>query len=124
LNEFQLPESRLDRRYGVSSWIHPDIMSKVADTTPEEALLSLIDKHYFYNVPEFRGCVEEKAEDIRMALLSSGDTYVSRQSERLLPMAHSAATYLTRLSRTNPRVKPPDKEGSRNWQILPPESNE
>lgn len=120
LNEFQLPESRLDRRYGVSSWIHPDILEKVAETTPEDALLALIDKHYFYNVPENKGPLDRKAEDIRMDLLSSGDDYVRRQAERLLPMAHSASTYLTRLAKINPRVATARKSGSRNWKISAP----
>lgn len=120
LNEFQLPESRLDRRYGISSWIHPEILEKVAETTPEDAMLALIDKHYYYNVPEFRGAIEKRADEIRMDLLSSGDDYVRRQAERLLPMAHSASTYLTRLTKINPRVQHSRKASSRGWHIEPP----
>jgi hypothetical protein len=124
LNEFQLPDSRLDRRYGVSSWIHPAILSKVAETTPEEAFLSLIDKHFFYNIPDNTEPVERKAEDIRMDLLSSGDDYIRRQAERLLPLAHCAATYLARLSKINSRVVAPNTEKSRNWTIHLPEIHE
>lgn len=120
LNEFQLPDSRVDRRYGVSSWVHPAILEKVAETTPEDAFLALIDKHYYYNVPENTKPTEKRADEIRMDLLSSGDDYVRRQAERLLPMAHVPGTYLTRLAKINPRIIHQRASGSRHWKIQPP----
>lgn len=117
-NEFELPMDRVDRRYGVSSWIHPDILEKVADTAPEEAMLGLVDKHYFYNVPEAKGPLEITAEQLRMDLLSSGDDYVRRQAERLLPMAHSTSTYLTRLAKNRgDRIEKIRKGNLRTWKI-------
>lgn len=117
LNEFELPVERLDRRYGVSSWVHPAILEKVAETTPEDALLALIEKHYFYNVEGQKSPLEKQGNEIRMDLLSSGDDYVRRQAERLLPLPHTVTTYLTRLSRISDRVKPSGSGRDRGWSI-------
>ena len=121
LNEFVLPDGRCDRRYGVSSWVHPEIFEKVAETTPEEALLVLIDKHYFYNVSSSNKNIQRQASDIRMDLLSSGDDYVRRQAEKLLPFAHTIGTYLGRLSKTNAaRVSCVRRADGREWTVINP----
>lgn len=119
INEFQLPETHTDRRYGVATWHHPEVAGQLEDLAPEEALWFLIERHFFENTGSAEP-VRDTANNIRTLLLSSGDDFVRRQAEKLIPFAHQMSTYLKRLAkRPGGRVSTARSSTARLWKICP-----
>lgn len=119
LNEFQLPEEHIDRRYGVSTWQHPEVAMQLEDLAPEEALWFLLERQFFENTGSTEP-VKDTANNLRSLLLSSGDDFVRRQAEKLIPFSHQMSTYLKRLAkRAGGRVSPARSASARLWKISP-----
>jgi hypothetical protein len=117
LNTFRLPESLVDdRRYGVASWKHPDLVEALNCLSPEASLLALVDAILWtYGAKEWRGT----ADELERLLMDAPETQGT--ARKLLEWRSAAGTYLGRLStRPEPRVTDARKMNRREWLITAP----
>ena len=117
INTFRLPEALVDdRRYGVASWKHPDLVEALNCLSPEASLLALADAVLWTSgATEWRGT----ADELERILMDDHET--AGQARKLLEWRAAAGTYLGRLStRPEPRVKDARKMNRREWIITAP----
>jgi hypothetical protein len=117
LNTFKLPESLVDdRRYGVASWKHPDLVEALNCLSPEASLLALADAVLWTSgAKEWRGT----ADELERLLMDDHET--AGTARKLLEWRAAAGTYLGRLStRPEPRVTDARKNNRREWIITAP----
>ncbi len=120
--EFELPESRRERRCGVSYYHHPDLLERMGDCAPEMAYLRLI-AHYYGRPAEGTSTegqeVQDTAAGFRTTLLSAADRYVSHEAQKLVGYSETnSSTYLKRLAKTFPKMVTKKKTEKNNlWTI-------
>ena len=118
-----IPTSLQGRRYGVKSFIPPEVAENIFEQEPEHLLLLLIDKGIFGEEREGTGSWTGDAEDLKQTLCADGST--SQASSRRLLGAYPTACgqYLARLASKFPaRFKKHRKAHWRGWIIQPPSS--
>ncbi len=116
LNEFRLPDSLQNDRYGVASFHHPELVEALHGLSPQAHMLKLVDQVLFtFGETEWRGT----AEEVKRKLLADDGT--RREAERLLGWSAAAGTYLSRLAkRPDGRVTQTRTMHSREWIIKAP----
>lgn len=128
LERMRIPRSMADTRYGVRAYHNPEILEIVADISPENRLLSLIDDVIF---EKRSGESHQKYKD-RIAAGWSGSAIELerelRQSsfafavDKLLSFAGAAGTYLSRLKTKYPdRITAARSRGKTVWTIGTPD---
>lgn len=120
--EFELPEGRVDRRFGVNHYHHPLILARMGDCSPEVAYLHLI-AHYYGRPAEGTTAQKEEASDtaagFRTTLLSAPDRYVSSEASKLVGFSEAnSSTLLKRLAKKFPKevIKTHTNKGNK-WTI-------
>jgi hypothetical protein len=119
--EFELPEERKDRRFGVNHYHHPLILARMGDCAPEIAYLHLIA--HFYGRPAEGATmppeITDTAEGFRTTLLGAQDRYVSGEAQKLVGFSTAnSSTYLKRLAKKFPNeVFKKKTEKCNKWAI-------
>ena len=99
LQKWQIPPSMQYDRFGVEAYLHPDILSALEQTTPEQTLREIIDRVLFpplFKNPQWTG----RALDLEHKL--KNDEEYGRDAERLLPYPNTCGGYLARLEKHYP----------------------
>ena len=101
LTEFVLPDEFNDpRRYGVASWHHPALRSKLDTLSPEADLLALADQVLWAD-----GADAWRGTSAQLQTLLVNDYSTGPGARKLLEFANACGTFLTRLAaRPSPRV--------------------
>ena len=118
LTEFVLPDEFNDpRRYGVASWHHPALRSKLDTLSPEADLLALADQVLWADGADaWRGTSSE------LQTLLVSDYATGPGARKLLEFANACGTYLTRLAaRPSPRVHEARTATRREFVIARPQ---
>lgn len=93
--EWKMPENIGNRRYGVGSFQHPELLTSINDLSPEHELLMLINEHCFKNGQTvWKGTASE--------LTSWLSTCAEKRSAPLFKWGQACATYLSRLAKQFP----------------------
>lgn len=114
-----LPLDLRNRRFGVKSWHHPELLAELANLSPESRLFSLLDAVLFenYNAKDI-GFYEGKAIDIEKALRASQFAF---EADKLLKYHGACGTYLSRLEKQQgERISRRLKDGYAVWRIQKP----
>ncbi len=117
LQEFVVPPNLVAPRYGITHFHHPDLVEGLTGTSPETALLGLIDQHRNWRAEA--NPWEGTSNQIEGALMNNDQT--AYRAGQLLKHTNSCGTYLGRLARQpNPRVSHRKVNGITQWTIEPP----
>lgn len=117
IHDFTIPTSLHDlRRYGITSWQHPELKAELDNLSPEADLLALIDEVLWSPAStSWSGTSEE----LQRTLLDS--SAVGFQARKLLDWRNACGTFLGRLAaKPNSRVEPDRSATLRRWIISPP----
>jgi phage/plasmid primase-like uncharacterized protein len=99
LNEFEIPPSIYNRRFGVEGWCNPEIAEILGRSTFESELMETIEDTLGKNIGEtlsmFQGTVRQL--DARLRECLSAD-----EARRMLPSLRSIGISLTHLSKNHP----------------------
>ena len=127
LLKWQIPVKLRDNRYGVKAWHHPELLNVLADISPENRLLSLIEEVLFpeglllqgKGLPplkehsDFRGTAEELERKLRNSPFAFA-------VEKLLYFSSACGVYLARLASKMPdRFESRRSHGRTVWIIKP-----
>ena len=119
LESTETPEKLVDRRYGVISWHHPDLVEDLHQLSGEQHLLDLIDRAIFESPTS--GDWAGTHDELKAKLLDDQGT--SREAGKLLDWRNATGTLLGKLAKKKPdRVKEKRTAQKRTWVITPPES--
>lgn len=114
LNEWAIPASLADRRYGVRSYHNSDLAKELDELAPEAHLLELIDAakdDLFDKDGRWRGT----ANELKRTLMDNHK--VGSEARKLLDWRNATGTYLGRLARRSDRVENRRSGESREWLI-------
>jgi len=119
LQQWEIPQDLRHPRYGVREFHHPQLLTALRQTAPEERLLEIID------VTIFNGMDASIAEpwrggalDLEQELLRSD---FQREVSALFSFNAASGTYLRRLSNEHPdRISSTVVRGRTRWLIQPP----
>jgi len=122
IDQYQIPLSLLDSRYGIAAFQHPEIVEKMQETAPEIRLLELIDAGLWYgevNPDDWEGTAAELEKS-----LVRENSQVSYEARRLLHWSNATGTYLARLrdstaEQARGRVTSRKVHGITIWTIVP-----
>ncbi len=117
IHEFTIPAALADpRRYGITSWHHPELKVELDNLSPEADLLALIDEVLWRTgAPQWRGTSEE----LQRILIE--DCGVASQARKLLEWRNACGTFLGRLAtKPLPRVRDARTATRREFVITPP----
>lgn len=112
------PPERVDQRFGVKAFHHPDLVMALEEQAPEIVLLELIDLQLWQNPGKISW--EGTARDLESVLLGP-DSKVREPARRLLSFVYACGTYLGRLAKNQPnRVEKDRSTERRGWLINRP----
>jgi hypothetical protein len=122
LLSLEIPEQLRSRRYGVKSYLAPDIAQILFEGEPESHLLLLIDMVIWSNDAP-RTAWKGNAEELKM-LLTADDSPVRATAVKLLgQFANCCGQFLGRLEKRMPGRFSKARTGTkRDWLIQPPPS--
>lgn len=116
LLEFDIPESLLSARYGITHFHHPALLEAIEELAPETIFIELIDEHLFSLLEErWEGTATELERELRK-------TVSYAQLDKVLTYRSACGTYLARLMKKMPeRISFRRYQGSSKiWTIQPP----
>ncbi|MBI1178473.1 DUF3854 domain-containing protein [bacterium] len=115
LTRFEIPEALVSKRFGVTHFHHPDLITALEDMSPEMRLLALIDSAM--EEDDKLGPWTGTAAELERRL---ADSPFKDEARRLLDWNNAAGTYLGRLARRcGDRVQQQRTEHRRGWIIYP-----
>lgn len=118
LMKWEIPEKLRSPRYGITHYHHPEILAAVSELSPENRLLSLIDRRVFAGTG--LSVFEGPAEELERSLADGNTAYEARS---LLSYTSACGVYLGRLAAKYPaRVSSKLRRGQRIWSIRAPVS--
>jgi hypothetical protein len=123
LLNWEIPESLVSQRFGITHYQHPGIMQALGELSPESQLLQIIDEELFAS--EFTDEWEGSANKLTRELVKD-DSGVSREAKALLKYPTTCGTYLGRLKKLHQdRFECTHTKTGNTWRILrpPPESS-
>lgn len=97
LTEWEIAEELKDTRFGIKSYVHPDLLFVFNENAPELQLLELIDTAFFSGGQKDQ--LVYTAMQLKNALQSS-DSLVSYEARQLLRYDSACGAYLARLAGT------------------------
>jgi len=109
LRRWRIPESIKCQRYGVVSWLNPELVREVDAMSPELRLWELIDEWLLEGIPgrDFQGT----PNDFESALRDWDREHRSRRTEGLFNWSSACGTYLGRLCEKMPHAVSMRKAG-------------
>jgi hypothetical protein len=115
----QVPKDRLDNRFGIAAYHHPELRKELTAFTSEARLLNILDEAFFadgeLNSRKGRAMALEK--ELRASP-------VGFEADKLLRFANQFASLLGKLHRLQPeRVTKHISAGYTSWEIHPPAHN-
>lgn len=114
LDEWKIPKHIRDPRFGVKAWQHPDLLQIVADSAPENQLLSIIDS-VLWDAKEPVEFWRGSAEELKLQLQNSPH---AATAHALLNWSAACGTYLARLKQKLPsRFECRHSKGKTAWYI-------
>jgi energy-coupling factor transporter ATP-binding protein EcfA2 len=113
LHEFQVPVELQSERFGCVHYHHPELLSAIAELSPESQLLSMIDGWFEQNCDrlELRGSAQEIEFELK--------THFGSDAGKLLSWPTACGVYLGRLQQKHPeRFRFHRTAESRVWQVV------
>ncbi len=115
LQDWKIPKSIQDPRFGVKAFHHPDLLKVVSESSPETVLLTIIDDVLWNDPDDDLNLWRGNAEQLKVTLLQS--KHCSTIS-RLLDWPSACGTYLARLKTKFPtRFEQRFTKGKSSWII-------
>lgn len=115
-NSWKIPDDLRCQRFGIKSWMHPDLLDSIDAMSPEIRLLNLIDDTIFKDPDVFNGHIEVTAVELEKQLLASE---WSHEAKRILSWNNACGTYLGRLAQKKPhRVTFTRTDSKRTWTLM------
>jgi hypothetical protein len=121
LRQWEIPQELRSPRYGIKEFHHPQLLTALRQTAPEERLLEIIDIIIFNGMDStialpWRG----GALDLEQELLRSD---FQREVSALFSFNGASGTFLRRLSQDHPnRISSTVVRGRTRWSIQPPDA--
>jgi hypothetical protein len=117
MNDFTIPKSWCDTRFGIQTFHHPTLMTDLQELSPSFALLGLIDAAEIWEVGH--NVWKGTALQLRSVLMAHHKT--SRDAGRLLDWMNACGQYLNDLAEIRPaRVKQFRTHDERTFEIYRP----
>jgi hypothetical protein len=117
--KYEIPPELVCPRFGVKHYHHPEILQGLNETSPENRLLTLIDKEMF-ETGVLRKAVDMTAIEIEQCLTKESSS-VSREARLLTTYSSAIGAYLARLAKSHPdRFTKRVVTGQSRWTIQPP----
>lgn len=118
LVQWDVPEALLSRRFGITHFHHPELLTAIDALAPEYRLLSLIDGELF--APYIGDVWSGSAEELER-LLTNESSKCRIEARRLFSFNTACGVYLGRLHKKYPqRVEKHRDSSSRTWTIHAP----
>lgn len=120
MNEFDIPKSHRDVRYGMKAYQNPELLEELSAQSPEHRLLNLLDEVFFTseNRREWTSDCAGTTEQIERWLRQS---HFGSAVDKLLYFSSACGVYLQRLEKKHPeRVTAKRSGGKTRWRISPP----
>lgn len=120
LMEFKVPQKLRDDRFGIRAFHEPSLLDMVADLTPENQLLAVIDDGFWRLLAGLKGDADVEswngsAEELKTLLLQ---TQFRETASRLLDWPAACGTYLARLGTKYPaRFRSTRVKGRTRWYL-------
>ena len=114
---WEIPEELKSRRFGITHYHHPEILSAIDDLAPERRLLTLIDGEIFKEMQfsNWEGTSEELERK-----LTSNEAECAYEARRVLSFNTACGVYLARLAKKVPeRISERRTKAGRQWTIKP-----
>lgn len=111
LRSWEIPRELRSDRYGITHYLHPDLLDGLDELAPESQLMELIESFLVKeDCDEWRGTATQLDEGLH--------DFSEHQARRLLRSASICGTYLERLSKQFPdRITRKTLHGKREWLI-------
>ncbi|MDA0812884.1 MAG: hypothetical protein O3C21_10920 [Verrucomicrobia bacterium] len=112
LESWKIPSDLECRRFGISGFQHPDLVQSLEELSPQQQLLSMIERAVW----SVQDVWEGTAEELRDTLQS--DSVTRNDAQKLLSYPQSCGWYLGRLKERYPlRFKQKRTAEKRSWKI-------
>jgi phage/plasmid primase-like uncharacterized protein len=119
LREYRVRPELVCQRFGITHFLHPEILAEAKEHEPYMALLDCIDTAFFARSDDMFP-VEGTASELEKRLLDS--SYVGFEAKKLLSWRGAMGRYLGQIAKDFPeRVVPHRTKKSREWVIHPPQ---
>ena len=123
LENWAIPPSLADARYGVLAYQHPEIVEKLGETSPENRLMAMIDEEIYGNKFNREPWIGGAAGLERKLLQDGSDC--RDEARRMFGWSGACGTYLGRLEKSKAehivgRFSSHRVNGVRQYTILPP----
>ena len=110
LDQWEIPEELQCRRFGIAGFKHPELVQSLEELSPQEQLLSMIERALWKGVEEeWEGTAEELRE------LLQDDSGTRYDAQKLLNYAQTCGWYLGRLQERYPRQFIPMRTNRKRW---------
>lgn len=120
LHDFQIRPEISCQRFGITHFLHPDILADAKQHEPFMALLDCIDTAWFGGNDDLFP-VEGTAQELEKRLIDS--SYVGFEAKKILSWRGAVGRYLRQIAKDFPdRVTQHRTKKSRGWVIYPPKS--
>ena len=118
LNEFEIPKTMRDPRYGVKSWHNPELLEQLTGESPEQRLLNIIDETLWQEKDACKVQVQCTADELERRLRSTPFAFAV---DKLLYFSSATGVYLSRLEkRGDGRVTHKSAGGNKKLWIISP----
>jgi hypothetical protein len=116
LRVYQIPEKLRDRRFGIATFHHPELVQHLQEFSPQAELLELIDLLKPWGTLD---PWEGSSKELRLQLLKHDST--RDDAKRLLKYSNACGEYLGDLAKSHPhRVKGARTKYARRWIVSSP----
>jgi hypothetical protein len=116
ITTWNIPNSLRCQRFGISSYLHPELLSAIDTMAPETRLLSLLDEVLFEDLSLGQTSIELSSIEVERRLTSSKVAY---EAKKILSWNNACGSYLGRLAIKKPdRIESVRTPSERKWKIM------